>query len=156
MDSNTDHQVLRFDVGALRCAVPLAGVREVQRAVAITPLPGAPTIVEGVIDVRGDVVPVIDAGRRLGLPPRPLRTSDAFILLWTGSRLVALRADAVHWIDDLAEDAVSRAEQLVRGGAVVAGVARTPDGLVLLHDPEALLRQAEEDTLDQALSAAAR
>ncbi len=153
MDTNTVVQVLRFDVGTLRCAVPLANVREVQRAVAITALPGAPAVVKGVIDVRGEVLPVIDPAIRLGLPRRPLRSTDSFIFLWTGSRNVALRADAVHWIEELARGSVAGAEQLTRGGVAVAGVARMPEGLVLLHDAEGLLRQAEEEALEEALAA---
>lgn len=155
MDPNTVGQVLRFDVGALKCAVPLGHVREIQRAVAITPLPGAPPIIEGVIDVRGDILPVIDTGARLGVPPRPIRASDRLILLSTGGRVVALRADAVHWIEDLPEQAFAEADRLTRGAVAVAGVVRTSDGLILLQDPDGLLRQAEEESLDEALAAAA-
>ncbi|NLG60860.1 MAG: chemotaxis protein CheW [Candidatus Cloacimonetes bacterium] len=153
MNPDATNEVLRFDVGDLRCAVPLSHVREVQRAVAVTPLPGAPEIVDGVIDVRGEVVPVIDLGRRFGLPRRPLRASQSMVLVWTGERLVALRADRVHWLEELAPDAVVNASRLTRGPLELAGVARTTDGLVLLQDPEALLRQAESETLDAALAA---
>jgi len=53
-------QLLVAEIGALRFGLRLSDVREVVRAVAIDPLPGAPDIVEGLINVRGEVVPVLD------------------------------------------------------------------------------------------------
>lgn len=153
MNPDERNEVLRFDVGDLRCAVPLTHVREVQRAVAVTPLPGAPAIIDGVIDVRGAVIPVIDLGRRFGLPPRALRASQSLVLVWTGERMVALRADSVHWLEDLDSVDVVDSSRLTHGALEVAGVARTAEGLVLLQDPEALLRQAEAESLDAALAA---
>ena len=109
MKPDVRNEVLRFDLGELRCAVPLTHVREVQRAVAVTPLPGAPPIIEGVIDVRGEIVPVVDVGTRLGLPPRPLRAAQSLVLVWTGERQVAVRVDGVHWLEPLEADDVADA-----------------------------------------------
>ncbi len=153
MDAAAVNEVLRFDLGDVRCAVPLTHVREVQRAVALAPLPGGPDVIEGVIDVRGDIVPVIDLGVRLGIARRPVRPSQRLVLLWTGERVVALRVDRIEWIAALEEADIATAERLTRGPLTVAGIARTPDGLVLLQDPEALLRQAEAEALDVALAA---
>src|SRR5690606_29897429 len=147
MNPDATNEVLRFDVGDLRCAVPLSHVREVQRAVAVTPLPGAPEIIDGVIDVRGEVVPVIDLGRRAGPLRRPWRASLPRVAPWTGERLVARRADRAHGREELAPDAVVNASRLTRRPLELAGVARTTDGLVPLQGPEALLRQAESETL---------
>ena len=155
MHGATTNEVLRFDVGELRLAVPLTHVREVHRAVAITPLPGAPPVIEGVIDVRGDVVPVVDLGERLGVARAPVRVSQAILLIWTGERLVALRVDRVHWIEQLDGDDVTATERLSRATLELAGVARSRDGLVLLQDPEALLRQAEAEATDAAIARAA-
>lgn len=153
MDADASNEVLRFDLGELRCAVPLTHVREVQRAVAVTPLPGAPPVIEGVIDVRGTVVPVVDLGVRLGVPARPVRASQSLVLVWTGARTVALRVDGVHWLEALEPGAVAGSSELTRGSTAVAGVARTAEGLLLLQDPESLLRQAESESLEAALAA---
>ncbi|MGH7444628.1 MAG: chemotaxis protein CheW [Longimicrobiales bacterium] len=153
-DAAERNEVLRFDIGELRCAIPLTHVREVVRAVALTPLPGAPPVIEGVIDVRGAVVPVVNLGSRLGVETTPVRPSQALVLVWTGERLVALRVDRVEWIEPLDDDDVASAERLTRGPLALAGVARTRDGLVLLQDPEALLQQAETEAIDAALLAA--
>ena len=58
-----------FEVGGRIYALDIANVREVVRWQAVTPLPGAPELIEGVIDLRGTVVPIVDLGRALGVDP---------------------------------------------------------------------------------------
>lgn len=152
-DAAVRNEVLRFDIGDLRCAVPLTHVREVVRAVALTPLPGAPPVIEGVIDVRGEVVPVVNLGSRLGIETAAVRPSQVLVLVWTGERLVAIRVDRVEWIEPLDDDDVKAVERLTRGPVALAGIGRMRDGLVLLQDPEALLQQAENEAIDAALAA---
>ena len=53
-------EVVVFEIGGLLYALPAASVRELVRAVAIVPPPRAPAIVEGIINLRGKVVPVLD------------------------------------------------------------------------------------------------
>ena len=105
------------------------------------------------INVRGTVVPVLDFRARFGLPPRPLSSSDRFIVADAGRQTVALRADAVVDLLELDEAAISPPERLAPRLGLVAGVARLPDGLLLLHDLRAFLSQAESEHLDAALEA---
>jgi purine-binding chemotaxis protein CheW len=56
-----------FDVGGRSCALDVSQIREVVRWSAPTPLPDAPGLIDGVLDLRGSIVPVIDLGRALGL-----------------------------------------------------------------------------------------
>lgn len=58
-----------FEVGGHTYAIDVAQVREVVRWQPVTPLPNAPALIEGVIDLRGAVVPVVDLGRALGGAP---------------------------------------------------------------------------------------
>src|ERR1700687_6141499 len=90
-------EVLVFEVGGQRYGLPTADVRELVRAVAITPLPNAPAVIEGVVNVRGRVPPVLDVRPRFRLPPKPLDPSDHFIVASAGPRGVILRVDgATH------------------------------------------------------------
>jgi purine-binding chemotaxis protein CheW len=133
-------------------ALDSAAVREVVRAVAITRLPGAPAVVLGVIDVRGEPVPVFDMHLRFGLPPRPLDPAERFIIVDTGERAAALRVDEVGWLADVPRDAIRAAVQ-APAAAHVAGTVALEDGLVVIHDPAGFLSRAETDTLDVALRA---
>lgn len=148
--------VLVFTVGGSRCAVPLAHVQEVARAVAITPLPTAPPIVEGVIDVRGMVVPVVDLRARLDLPPAPVRPEQRLIIVRAGERTVALRVDDVDWVSRVRSSSVAEPDRIARGIGWLAGVARLRDGLVLFHDLDSFFRQGEAEALDAAIAARPR
>jgi purine-binding chemotaxis protein CheW len=146
-------ELLVFELAGVRYGIDLASVREVARAVFITPLPEAPPVVEGVIDARGTLVPVYDLRLRFGLPPRPLHPDERMVLAWTGARLAAFRCDAAGTTAQVEVMQGDGVDAVVRGGRQVSGVARLPDGLVLIHDLAGFLDDAERLTLDDALAA---
>ena len=148
-------EVLVFEVGSQRYALPTADVCELVRAVAITPVPGAPGVIEGVVDVRGRVLPVLDVRARFRLPAKALDPSDHFIVASAGPRGVILRVDRATHLALLDEASVQPPQTLGPGAAYVAGVARLEDGLVLIHDLTTFLSSAEADSLDEALCARA-
>jgi len=148
-------EVLVFEVGDQRYALPTADVLELVRAVAITPLPDAPAVIEGVVNVRGRVLPVLDVRARFRLPAKPLGPSDHFIVAAAGPRGVILRVDRATHLALIEEDSVQAPETLGPGAAYVAGVAKLDDGMVLIHDLATFLSAAEAASLDEALRAPA-
>ena len=130
-------------------------MREATRAVAIAPLPKAPPIVEGVINVRGVLMPVLDIRRRFGIPTRPLAPEQHLIVAQAGDRVVALRVDRALELIFLDEGAIEAAPRVVPGAEYVAGIARLPDGLVIIHDLKAFLSLDEAAQMDHAVAAAA-
>src|SRR5512132_2373128 len=147
--------VLVFEIGGLRYALPAPDVCEVARVVTIVPLPKAPSIVEGVINVRGTLVPVLDVRARFDLPPKPVSHTDHLVLGRAGQRLVAIRADRALQFLHVEPAAIEDAGALVPRLDYIAGVAKLPDGLVLIHDLRAFLAEGEALALDKAVSAAA-
>lgn len=127
-------------------------VREVVRAVTITTLPNAPVVVAGIINVRGAVVAVLDLRRRFDLPARPLDPSEYFVLARAGDRDVALRVDRSTELISVDPADIDRGEPILCRSRYVAGVAKLPDGLVLIHDLETFLSAAEAEAIDQALA----
>lgn len=147
-------ELLVWELEGGRYGLDAREVREVVRAVAVSRLPGAPPVVLGVIGVRGELVPVFDLRRRFGLPPRPLDPSEHFVLARTGTRTAALRVDAVVGLRTAAPELLADARASVPRAERVAGVARLPDGLVVVVDLGAFLAHAEEMSLAAALAAA--
>lgn len=139
-------------IGPLRLGLPLAVVERAVRAVEVTALPGAPAAVRGVIDVRGAVVPVFDVRRRFGLPPRPVRAADHFLLAHTARRRVALHVDEVTGLTDEAEGAWLSADGPPSDAAGIAGVLRRHDDLIFVHDLERFLSAEDEVALAAALA----
>ena len=143
--------LLVFGLRADRFAVKGTAVREVVRAVAIAALPGAPDVVEGVINYRGRVVPVLDIRSRFGLPARPLHPDQRFIVADAGPRLVALRVDHAFDLVEVPEDTIEAAARVAPGSHHAEGVARLPEGLVVIHDLERFLSLDEGPRLDAAV-----
>src|SRR5471030_1523511 len=100
-------RLLSFNLDDHRYGVAAGAVAEIIRAVAITPLPGSPSVVEGIIDVRGAIVPVFDLRARFSLPAKPLETSDRFIIARTALRVAALHVDHVFDLVDVDDHALS-------------------------------------------------
>lgn len=142
-----------FSLNGHRYGLPAADVQEVVRAVALAPLPKAPPIVEGVINVRGQVVPVLDIRTRFRLPHQALAPGDYFVLARAAELLVALRVEAGVQLAELADGDLESLEQVVSAAGYVSGVGKLPDGLVLIHDLRTFLASAESAQLAEALDA---
>ena len=149
-----DADFIVFRIDAQRFAVPIERVERVVRAVAEAPLPNAPAIVSGLINMRGSVVPVISMRRRAGLPERPLRSSDCLIIARTPQRTVALAADAVEGLVHVESENLARGTDILPEVPYMAGVAKQDDGLLLIFDLERFLSLEEERALDGALQEA--
>jgi purine-binding chemotaxis protein CheW len=148
-------QVLVVEVGRQRYGLPVADVRELVRAVTIVALPRAPAIVEGIINLRGRVVPVLDIRTRFRLPAKPLEHSDHFVVAQAGERLVAMRVDRALDLVHLEAADLEDARGLIPGAEYVRWVAKLPHNLVLIHDLRTFLSRAESAGLAEALPAPA-
>jgi purine-binding chemotaxis protein CheW len=134
--------------------LPSSEVVELVRALAVAPLPNGPRIVCGVINLRGLVVPVFDLRARFGMISPPVEPSEHFIVARARRRVVALRADRALQVFTVAPENVTLAERIVSGTRYISGIATINGGIVLIHDLDAFLTEAEEATLDQAIAAA--
>jgi purine-binding chemotaxis protein CheW len=144
-------EVLRFELGGHDFALATADVAELLRAVSIQALPRAPAIVEGVINVRGAVMPVLDIRARFGLPARCLTATDHLIVLATEPR-AALRVDRCISIATLDVIRQEDAADLPRGVRLVLGFAPVPEGLLVIADLRSFLSETEARALTAALA----
>ena len=144
-------QYLVFSLDGQSFALRLSAVERVMRAAEVTPLPGAPEVVIGVINVRGQVLPVFDTRRRLRMPAREIDPGDQLVVARARSRAVALLVDAVGDIHEAAGREVVAAGELLPGAGYIEGVVKLADGLLLIHDLDKFLSPSEEERLDAAL-----
>ena len=145
--------LVAFALDESRYALHLFRVKRIVRVVAITPLPKAPEIVHGVINVQGQVIPVFNTRKRFRLPEREIDLSDQMIIATTSSRTVALVVDAVSGVVDHSEGEVIEPEDILPRMEYVEGVVKLEDGLVLIHDLDKFLSLDEEKELTDALKA---
>jgi purine-binding chemotaxis protein CheW len=146
-------QAIIFDVAGQRYGLPLPVTREIFHAVEVSPVAGAPGVIEGVVDVRGVLCPVMNLRRRFGLAASPEDTAHHLVQAAINGRTVLLRVDRALDIADIQADQVQDVLEVLPRAGRIAGVARLPDGMVLIADLDAFLTEAESEELDEALLA---
>jgi len=141
-------QLLAFEVAGNAFAAAVAQVREIQPAVAVTPIPDPPPCCEGVFNLRGTMVPVFNLRDRLSLSEKQSRLSDNFIIVQEGRALAAFRVDAatevVLPLEMLSQDEVV----LERLAGAVLGAFRLDDKLVPVINLVQLLGEWERALMD--------
>ncbi len=135
--------------------IPTSEVIEVIRAVAVSPLPGAPTVISGVINVRGNLVVVIDPAVRFGHHETSVTPDDNFVIVRAGDRTLAIRVEAADDLTKIDDDSLTAAKAASPNLEKLHGIAAMPDGPLVIYDVAAFLTQAEEEAADHALNAAA-
>ena len=152
--TNMQGRVAVFTLGDQRYALPLSAVERVVRVVEVTPLPQAPDIVLGVVNVQGRVIPVVNPRRRFRLPERDIALTDQLVIAHTTRRPVALVVDAVTGVLEYSGREAVGARDIVPGMEYVEGVVKLEDGLVLIHDLDRFLSLDEATALDRAIERA--
>ena len=135
-----------------RYALPLHSVVRVVRAVEVTPLPQAPDIVLGAINVGGCIIPVFNLRKRFRLPERELELDDLFVMARTSRRTVALVVDAVDGVMECAEGQSVPPDAVHPALEYVQGVVACADGMILIHDLDKFLSLPEEAALTAAMA----
>lgn len=151
---NSRRQLLVVRLGEQLIALHLAAVERVVRMVEITPLPKAPEIVSGVVNVQGRIIPVVDIRRRFRLPEREFALGDQLIVAHTSARAVALAVDAVSGVIEYPEEEIIAAGTIVPRTEYIEGFVRLKDGLTLIHDLDSFLSLEEARSLDEAMESA--
>jgi purine-binding chemotaxis protein CheW len=145
-------QMVVFSLGAQRYALRLSAVQRIVYAVDVTPLPSAPAIVLGVINVEGRIVPVINIRKRFALPDKEIDLNDHLIIATTAKRSVALLTDSVSGVVDVCPDAVVDCPSILPQVDYMEGIAKLPGGMVIIHDLDTFFSLDEDRALDEAMS----
>jgi len=146
-------QLVHFNLDDQKYALFLSAVIRIVRVVEVTGLPNAPDIVLGVINMNGLIIPVFDIRKRFQLPPREMELEDRLIIAHTSPLTVALLVDSVEDVTETAEENIISGEKILPGLAYVEGIAKTKDGMILIHDLEQFLSLPEQKMLHEAMAA---
>jgi purine-binding chemotaxis protein CheW len=144
-------KLLVFVLDERKFSVDLPMVVRVVRMVEITPLPQGPDVVLGLINVQGQIIPVVSIRKRCGLPERAPCLKDRLIILRIPERMVALIVDEVIGVLHGADHEVVASQQLFPGIDAVDGVVKHNDDIVLIQDMEQFLLARDERELSKAM-----
>jgi len=147
------HKLVTFSLDDRKFALYVSAVQRIIRVVEVTPLPKAPEIVAGIINLQGRIIPVFNIRMRFHLPGRDTELSDQMIIATTAKRTVVLMVDSVDDVIEIPEEKIIAAEQVLPELEYVEGVMKTEGGMFLIHDLERFLSLHEEKTLNEAIEA---
>ena len=142
-----------FLLGDQRFAISLQAVERAVRAVEYTRLPDATEVVIGVINVEGEVVPLLDVRARFQIPGKEMDLSDHIVIARTGGRRVALLVDRVTGVIESAGGEMAGVSEVTSGSRYIEGILKTDEGMILvLGDLEELLSGEDPAELDKAVA----
>lgn len=138
-----DAQLCTFAVGGLLLGLPVDVVCEVVRGEELTPVPLAPVAVIGLLNLRGRIVPAVDARARFGLPPRDTDADPAHVVVSVLGEQVSLAVDDTSDVvtvgADEREDVPDTVADDIR--RLMTASYQRPEGLLLVLDPALVLSE---------------
>lgn len=149
VESKTDIlQLVSFNLGNEEYAVDILKVQEINRMVEITTIPNAPSYVEGVINLRGKVIPVINLRKKFGFESKEMDAHSRIIVVDVGNT-VGLIVDSVSEVLRLSSDTVEPPPRMTGNSSAdyILGIGKLKDRLLILLDIETLLKDGNNQYL---------
>jgi purine-binding chemotaxis protein CheW len=143
-------QLVSFKLREEEFGVDILQVQEIIRMQEITNVPNAPSFVEGVINLRGRVIPILDLRKRFGLEAKEHSKTTRIIVVMIGQVTVGLIVDEVSEVLRLPEDTVEPPPPIVAGieSDYIKGVGKLEDRLLILLDLNKILSGEEKNSLE--------
>ena len=144
-------QIITFNVGKEDYGIEIQMVKEVIRQREITRLPKAPAFVKGVINLRGDVIPVIDLREKFGLEEEEYTDKTRVIVVEVDRKSIGMIVDSVSHVVRLARDQIEPPPPLVGGvsGEFIRGVGKLGERLIVLLNINRILTIEEKIELQK-------
>jgi purine-binding chemotaxis protein CheW len=145
-------QLVSFNIGNEEFAVDILKVQEINRMADITRVPKSPPFVEGVINLRGKVIPIVDLRKRFNLEERKATKETRIIVVDMDGKVVGLIVDSVSEVLRLPADTIEPPPPIVAGieSEYIKGVGKLDDRLLILLDLNKIFSSEERKLLSKA------
>lgn len=149
--SGNELQLVTFDVANEEFAVDILAVHEINRMIELTRVPQSPPSVEGVINLRGKIIPVVDLRKRFELEVTASTDQSRIIVVEVGPRVLGFVVDRVHEVLRIPDSIVEPAPSMTSSVDTdfIDGVAKLEDRLIILLDLAKLFGDANLDVSEQ-------
>lgn len=143
--SHDSSSFVTFSLAEETYAIDVLQVQEVLKVTEIAPVPGVPNYILGIINLRGDVVTVIDGRRRMGLPDHQPTDQSRIVIIDVDNQNVGILVDSVAEVVQIASKDIDPAPAVGndQSSRFILGVHSSPDGLTILISLEKLLSDEE-------------
>jgi purine-binding chemotaxis protein CheW len=147
--ASDEFQLVVFELGDERYGLDIATVYEIIRHQPVTAVPQAPSFVEGVINLRGRIIPVVDLRRRFGMMQGELTKASRIVVCEAAGTRVGLVVDGVSEVLMVSADAVEQTPDVAAGydTQYLKGIAKLGERLVILLDLGGLFGETDAAAL---------
>jgi len=137
-------QYLTFSLGQEEYGVEILKVQEIKGYSAITPIPNTPAYLKGVMNLRGNIIPVVDLRSKLSMTETPYNQFTVIVVVTVGSKTIGLVVDAVSDVLSIPRTDIQETPDFGAhvDAAFISGMAKAGDRLVVLLDIEKVLGNA--------------
>ncbi len=141
-------QLATFLLGGEEYALDIMRIKEIIHPLKITPVPKVPAFIEGVIELRGAILPIVDLRKRFDLPAPPPARSTKYVIVGIEGRIVGLVVDGVGEVLRIGRAEV-RASPLTSGDAAryFSGVCHHEGRIIMILDIDRILSSEEKISL---------
>jgi purine-binding chemotaxis protein CheW len=148
-------QVVGFRIGRETFGLPISMVREIVRVPEITSVPNAPDYIEGVINLRGRIIPVVDLRKRFGQQSVEREKKNRIVVVELESRLVGLMVHCASEVLRISPSEIDEPHNVFREGELnyITGIGKLNGRLVILLDLNKVLQRGELNGLDEVADA---
>ena len=150
-------QVVGFRIGRETFGLPISMVREIVRVPEITSVPNAPDYIEGVINLRGRIIPVVDLRKRFGVKSSEANKKTRIVVVELGARAIGLIVNSASEVLRIPPSEIEEPHTVFQEGELdfITGVGKLKGRLVILLDLNRILQRGELSSLAEAADAAA-
>lgn len=151
-DVSGELQLVSFSLGEEEYGINILKVREIDRMMEITRTPEAPPFVEGVVNLRGKVIPIVDLRGRFGLEGKAHDKNTRIIMVELAGNVVGFIVDAVREVLRIKRELTEPPPTLSSGAQeqYITGIAKLDDRLLILLDLEKAVEQGDLAELPEA------
>lgn len=149
--SDTILQLVSFNIGDEEFGVDILGVQEINRMTEVTRVPNAPSYVEGVINLRGKVIPVIDLRKRLMMAVRGHDQDTRIIVVEIENKVIGFVVDKVNEVLRIPQSVTEAPPSMVSGikSDYITAIGKLTDRLIILLDLDKILSDDEKAQISQ-------
>ena len=141
-----EQQMVLFRIGAEEYGIPISQVKEIIQYKGATRLPQTPDFMEGVINLRGKVIPVIELAKKFGLEASG-GTDRRAVIIETGGQEIGVIVDEVTEVIRLQDSAIESAPTMTASNDYIRGIGKDGNRLLILLEVEKLFCSSEIEEL---------
>ena len=141
-------QLVTFEINGEEYAFDILAVQEINRMLELTRVPQSPPEVEGVINLRGRIIPVLDLRTRFGMPPCERTENHRIVVVEVHRRVIGFIVDSVHEVLRIDGSIVDTAPEMVTSidTDFIDGVGKLDDRLLILLNLQRLVSAEETES----------